>query len=81
MAKKTRKKMSAAARRKISLAQKARWAAFRKGKSSTGGRLGRPRAAASANNPYMNMTVQEFVAAKRQMDAAWKAAKKLLRKR
>ncbi len=78
---KTRKKMSAAARRKISLAQKARWAAFRKGKGSAGRKRGRPRAAASANNPYMSMTVQEFVAAKRQMDAAWKAAKKMLRKR
>ncbi len=72
-------KMSAAARRKISLAQKRRWAAYRKGKSSAGGRRGRPRPAASANNPYMSMTVQEFVAAKRQMDEAWKAAKKMLR--
>ncbi len=71
--------MSAAARRRISLAQKARWAAYRKGKSSAGKRRGRPRAAAAANNPYMSMTVQEFVAAKRQMDEAWKTAKKLLR--
>ena len=78
MAKK-KSKMSAAARRKISLAQKARWAAYRKGNGSAGGRRGRPRAAASANNPYMSMTVQEFVAAKRQMDEAWKTAKKLLR--
>ena len=78
MAKKKRT-MSAAARRKISLAQKARWAEYRKGKSSAGGNRGRPRAAASANNPYMSMTVQEFVAAKRQMDEAWKAAKKMLR--
>ncbi len=72
-------KMSAAARRKISLAQKRRWAAYRKGSSSAGARRGRPRAAASANNPYMSMTVQEFVAAKRQMDEAWKTAKKMLR--
>ena len=79
MAKKKRKKMSAAGRRKISLAQKARWAAYRKGKSSAGGRRGRPRAAASGNNPYMSMTVQEFVAAKRQMDEAWKMAKKMQR--
>ena len=79
MAKKKRKKMSAAGRRKISLAQKARWAAYRKGKGSAGGRRGRPRAAASANYPYLSMTVQEFVAVKRQMDAAWRTAKKMLR--
>ncbi len=72
-------KMSAAARRKISLAQKRRWAAFRKGNSSGGARRGRPRPAAAANNPYMSMTVQEFVAAKRQMDEAWRTAKKMLR--
>ena len=79
MAKKKRKKMSAAGRRKISLAQKARWAAYRKGKSSAGARHGRPRAAASGKNPYLKMTVQEFVAAKRQMDEAWKTARKMLR--
>ncbi len=78
MAKKKRT-MSAAARRRISLAQKARWAAYRKGKSSAGEKRGRPRAAASANNPYMSMTVQEFMAEKRQMDEAWTTAKKLLR--
>ncbi len=76
---KNKRTMSAAARRRISLAQKARWAAYRKGKSSAGRRRGRPRAAASANNPYLKMTVQEFVAAKRQMDEAWRTAKKMLR--
>lgn len=79
MAKKKRKTMSAAARRKISLAQKQRWAAFRKGNGSARVRRGRPRAAASADNPYMHMTVEEFVAAKRQLDEAWKTARKMLR--
>lgn len=79
MAEQKRKKMSTAARRKISLAQKRRWAAFRKGNGSVGGRRGRSRVAASADNPYMKMTVEEFVAAKRQLDEAWKTAKKMLR--
>jgi hypothetical protein len=84
MAKKTRKKMSAAARRRISQAQKQRWAAYRseggnrKGKKK--GRRGRPRKVrASGNNPFMNMTIEQLVASKQKMEEAWQAARTLLR--
>ena len=78
MAKK--KKMSAAARKKMSLAAKRRWAAFRSGKSKTTAKRGRPpKAATSGRNPYLNMTVAEFVDEKRRLDEAWKTARKLLR--
>ena len=64
----------------MSLAAKKRWAAFRSGKGKTTAKRGRPpQAAASGRNRYLNMTVAEFVEEKRSLDAAWKAAKKMLR--
>ncbi len=72
--------LSAEARKRISQAQKKRWAAFRRGKSKTTAKRGRPpKAAASGRNRYLSMTVAEFVEEKRQLDEAWKVARKLLR--
>ena len=79
MAKKKRN-MSAAARRRISEAQKKRWAAYRSGKGpSMKKRRGRPRKASPSDNPYLNMTIEQLVTAKSQLDAAWKEVRSLVR--
>ena len=84
--------LSAEARKRISQAQKKRWAAFRRAKKA-----GRPinisgapkkrgpkprgrrgRRAASSGNPYLRMTIEELVGAKRQIDEAWDVATSLL---
>ncbi len=84
--------LSAEARKRISQAQKKRWAAFRRAKKAgrpitisrapkkrgpkTRGRRGRR--AASSGNPYLRMTIEELVGAKRQIDEAWDVATSLL---
>ncbi len=79
--------LSAEARKRISQAQKKRWAAFRRAKKA-----GRPikisrgpkkrgrrgRRAGSSGNPYLQMTIEELVGAKRQIDEAWVVATSLL---
>jgi DNA invertase Pin-like site-specific DNA recombinase len=79
--------LSADARNRISQAQKKRWAAYRRAKKA-----GRPikisrapkkrgrrgRRAASSGNPYLRMTIEELVGAKRQIDEAWDVATSLL---
>jgi len=62
---KRKRKMTAEGRRRISIAMKKRWAAHRK--------------AASNRNPYLAMTVSEFVQARRQLMDAWAVARKMLR--
>ena len=80
--------LSVEARERISQAQKKRWAAFRRAKKAgrpikispapkTRGRRGRR--AASGGNPYLRMTIEELVGAKRQIDEAWDVATSLLR--
>ena len=72
------KGMSAAARRKISMAQKRRWAAYRAAKGKGGraasrgsnrsrkaGRRGRPRK--TSNNPYLDMSISQLAEARRHM--------------
>ncbi len=83
-------RLSTAARKRISEAQKKRWAAVRrqgkagsKKKGRTQARRGRPRKAASSaggGNAYLRMTITELAPAKQQSDAAWKLAAKLLRR-
>ncbi len=73
------KGMSAAARRKISMAQKRRWAAYRAAKGKGGpavsqgsnrskkaGRRGRPRK--TSNNPYLDMSISQLAEARRHMN-------------
>ncbi len=73
---KRKRKMTAEGRRRISIAMKKRWAAYRKAGGNS-----RPRKAgtASGRNAYLNMSVAELIAAKRQCDDACKVARKLLR--
>ncbi len=77
--KKAKKKMSAAARKKISRAAKAHWAKYRRDKKAgrlptrrpgrrPGRRRGR-RAAASSMNDLAGMTMEQLVAMRRQIDA------------
>ena len=76
-------KMSAAARKRMSEAQKRRWAAYRKKK----GRRGSPTVAnrrarrpwKPGDNPYLPMTIEALVNEKRQFDEAWEVAKGLIR--
>lgn len=73
------KGMSPAARRRISMAQKRRWAAYRAAKGTGGraasrgssgskkaGRRGRPRKA--SNNPYLDMSISQLAEARRHMN-------------
>ena len=78
---KKKRKMSAAARRKISLAQKRRWRAFRAaGGTTRNGKLGRPAKSGSLKgNPFLNMPIARFVEERRRLEEAWKGAKKMLR--
>ncbi len=73
---KAKRKISAAGRRRISIAMKKRWAAYRRAGGNS-----RPRkaGAASGRNPYLAMTISEFVQARRQLMDAWKTARKLIR--
>ena len=80
--KKKRATISAAGRRRISLAQKKRWRRAKAGNSKLGPRRktakrGRPRKSANA---FLNMTVVDLVATKKQLDEAWKICRKLLKK-
>ncbi len=80
MAEMKKRRMSAAARKRISLAQKRRWRAFRAGGGGTTAKRGRPAKSASLNsNPYLNMSIERLVSEKRQLDEAWKVARSMLR--
>ncbi|MCZ6682042.1 MAG: hypothetical protein O7D94_11870 [Planctomycetota bacterium] len=80
MAEMKKRRMSAAARKRISLAQKRRWRAFRAGRVGTTAKMGRPAKSASLNsNPYLNMSIERLVSEKRQLDEAWKVARSMLR--
>ena len=76
-----KRRMSADARRRISEAQRRRWAAVRAGKTyvrkQTRGAAQQP---GMNGNPYLRMTVSELVSAKRQLDEAWGVAAKALRR-
>ena len=77
-----KRRMSAEARARIGAAQRRRWAAHRAGKStaqSTPRRGRRPKS--TGGNPYMQMTVADLVAAKRQLDEAWQIATRAMRGR
>ena len=74
MAKKTTRKVSAAARKRMSQAQKARWR--RAHRANSGGNTKGRKAAA---NPYLNLTVGQLVEATRELDDAWKLARRVLR--
>lgn len=75
-----KRKMSAAARKRISLAQKRRWRAFRAGAGTGTAKRGRPAKSFSLNgNPYLNMSIEKLVEEKRQLDEAWKVARSMLR--
>ncbi len=75
------RKMSAAARRKISLAQKRRWREYRAaGGTTRNGKLGRPAKSGSLKgNAFLNMPIAQLFEEKRRLEEAWKAAKKMLR--
>lgn len=89
-----KRKMSAAARKRISAAAKLRWAQYRKAKASgqpvkkmgrrrkgRGSRRMNVRAVARTaptGNPYLTMTVEELVSSKRQIDQAMKRVQTLL---
>ena len=81
MAKSTiKRKMSAAARRRISLAQKKRWREFRANRGVSVVKTGRPAKSGSLNgNPYLNMSIERLVEEKRQVDEAWKIARSMLK--
>ena len=75
-----KRRMSAAARARIGEAQRKRWAAFRAGNGKPMKRgKSMKRSAVSSDNPYLRMSIAEFVEAKQQMDAAWKEARRVLR--
>lgn len=87
-------RLSTAARKRISDAQKKRWAdlrrqgkagrkAVRKKKGKKWVRRGRRPGSASKSqgqNPYLQMTISNLAEAKRQLDEAWKLAARLIRR-
>ncbi len=78
---KKKRKLSPAARKRISLAQKRRWRAVRAaGGTTRNGKPGRSRRSASLNtNPFLNMPIVQLVAEKRRLEEGWRVAKKMLR--
>ena len=84
------KGMSPAARRRISMAQKRRWAAYRAAKGKGGraasqganrskkaGRRGRPRK--TSNNPFLDMSISQLAEARRHLNEALTQVRSLLR--
>ena len=72
------RKMSAAARRKISLAQKRRWREYRAAGGAGTAKRGRP-AKSLNSNPFLNMPIAQLFEEKRRLEEAWKVARALLR--
>ena len=76
-----KREMSAKARKAIGDAQRKRWREFHKGNKGNHKTTGRKTTTARAKDSgvYLQMTVEELCAVKRQVDAAWKEARRIVR--